>query len=114
MTGPVIKEKSAPSEKWCSGHCGRLLPLDSFYRNGDGHVNGECKACHRVSARGQYQVASRRPGFLKARRAREARRYATDAEYAEKKRQSVHIQQEIAPPTRQERVKVGYADMERT
>lgn len=84
----IIKENGVPS-LWCGGSCGRLLPVDSFYRNGDGYPNTQCKACRRVSARGQYQVASRRKGFLKERRARETNRYATDAAYAEKKLQSV-------------------------
>lgn len=65
------------AEKWCSGPCGRLLPVESFYVNTRGNPQGHCKACHRVYARESYRAQSNKgySGIL-FRRAQSARKRA--------------------------------------
>lgn len=46
--------------KWCSGLCGRELPLSAFHR---GH--GACKGCHRVRARESFRKRYLRASFRK-------------------------------------------------
>lgn len=62
--------------KWCSGPCGRELPLTEFYVNTSGNPQGKCKGCHRVEARESYRRRAKRPGAkrLLAERARLAYR----------------------------------------
>jgi hypothetical protein len=63
--------------KWCTGFCGRLLPRDAYYINGEGYPNGECRQCHRVKARDSYRRAYRnRPWFAAKERRRSRERYA--------------------------------------
>jgi uncharacterized ParB-like nuclease family protein len=48
--------------KWCSGLCGRQLPLDAFYKSASGHY-GACKGCHRVRARESFRKRYSRSTF---------------------------------------------------
>lgn len=49
----------ADGARYCTGHCGRRLPLGMFYRNGRGYPNTECRACVRVASRVRRQVKVR-------------------------------------------------------
>lgn len=46
--------------KYCTGHCGRWLPLVAFYLNGRGYPNSECRDCGRISARERMRAAYRK------------------------------------------------------
>lgn len=67
--------------KWCSGFCGRLLPLEAFHRssNPGGGPQAECKACHRIKARESYlrkaRHSKRGRAFLASEAARKLRAY---------------------------------------
>jgi hypothetical protein len=37
--------------KWCNGPCGRELPTECFYSNGQGYLQSRCKGCHRIQKR---------------------------------------------------------------
>lgn len=50
--------------KWCTGHCGRWLPVTDFYRATRGGPQGKCKSCHRITARENARKVGRRPGVL--------------------------------------------------
>jgi hypothetical protein len=56
--------------RWCTGHCGRLLPLSSYYRNGRGEPNTECKSCRRVSRRESWRRWIKRRGVRRLENAR--------------------------------------------
>ena len=84
--------------KWCSGPCGRLLPLWAFHSHPGGcGYQSECKACHRVrardSARRRYAARSA------ADKARKRERYATDAAYRAAKLEAArvaHVRRKLA------------------
>ena len=57
--------------------CGRLLPLDSFYKHsqmGDGHLN-KCKDCTKKDARNRWIKNSKDPEWVEKERARGRDKY---------------------------------------
>lgn len=36
--------------------CGKLLPIDTFYRNGRGYINGRCKHCISIDHKAKYKA----------------------------------------------------------
>lgn len=63
--------------RYCTSHCGRLLTLASFYRNGRGYPNTECRDCARVRSRNRYRKLARYVMFLRAEADRKRAAYKT-------------------------------------
>lgn len=60
--------------RYCTGHCGRLLPLSKFYRLPNGYFGSECRDCDRVRAIERYRAL---PTYRRERRLRSMRAYET-------------------------------------
>jgi hypothetical protein len=48
--------------KWCSGLCGRELPLEWFDPKPGGYRQSECRACRRIKTRERNRRRYRRDG----------------------------------------------------
>jgi hypothetical protein len=67
--------------KWCTGPCGRELPISEFCLNLRGNPQGKCRACHRVSERERYRKKyhHKSPEFRNHERARKRAEYHREA-----------------------------------
>lgn len=45
----------APREPWCTGPCGRELPLSEFRQHADGYYEGKCRRCEAAYARERFR-----------------------------------------------------------
>lgn len=81
LRGAVPADEGCVRLKWCAGPCGRELPTEAFYANGQGYAQPQCKACHRVRVREYARKRYRRSAaHRRSECARVARWYAAHRE----------------------------------
>lgn len=71
-------------QRYCTGYCGRLLPLDWFYLSGKGYYMTWCKPCAKVKYREWYRKKYRSDSVFWRKEKRKSReRYRTNTAYRE-------------------------------